>query len=40
MGEAAGIAAVHAMKQPDYNVHHVDTSVLRNRLRHEGAYLP
>ena len=40
MGEAAGIAAVYAMKQPGSNVHNIDTSVLRNRLREEGAYLP
>lgn len=40
MGEAAGMAAVHAMKLPEINVHKVDTGRLRKRLKEEGAYLP
>jgi len=38
--EAAGMAAAHATKIDDYDVHKVDTDYLRQRLREEGAYLP
>lgn len=40
MGEAAGVAAAHALDLPDHNIHHVDTAHLRRRLQQEGAYLP
>lgn len=40
MGEAAGMAAAHAMQGHDGDVHAVDTNRLRNRLREEGGYLP
>jgi len=40
MGEAAGMAAAHALQYHDSNVHKVDTNRLRKRLREEGAYLP
>lgn len=40
MGEAAGIAAAHAVKYHHNDVHAVDTRRLRKRLREEGAYLP
>jgi glycine/D-amino acid oxidase-like deaminating enzyme len=40
MGEAAGIAAVHAMANQDGDVHAVDTERLHRRLRDVGAYLP
>ncbi len=40
MGEAAGIAAAHALELPGHDVHAVDTKKLRRRLREEGAYLP
>lgn len=40
MGEAAGMAAAHAVKSHDSNVHAIDTDRLRERLREEGAYLP
>ena len=35
-GEAAGLAAALASKQGDRNVHHVDVSLLRKRLKEEG----
>ncbi len=37
-GEAAGMAAAHAAKNGDCNVHTVDVGRLRCRLRAEGAY--
>jgi len=40
MGEAAGIAATHAMELSEPDVHQIDTTRLRRRLREEGAYLP
>lgn len=40
MGEAAGMAAAHAVKSHGCNVHAVDTDYLRDRLREEGGYLP
>jgi hypothetical protein len=40
MGEAAGIAAAHATEQSQPDVHQIDTTRLRRRLREEGAYLP
>ena len=40
MGEAAGMAAAHASKMEQPDVHAVDTEHLRCRLREEGAYLP
>jgi len=40
MGEAAGMAAAHAASLPEHDVHSVDVSRLRFRLREEGAYLP
>lgn len=39
-GEAAGMAAVHASRLPQVDVHAVDTERLRSRLRETGAYLP
>ncbi len=38
-GEAAGMAAVHAWKNHDGDVHAVNTEILRERLRAEGACL-
>jgi hypothetical protein len=40
MGEAAGIAAVLAYKTADGDAHGVDVTVLREKLREYGAYLP
>ena len=40
MGEAAGMAAAHAARTADVDVHSVDTNRLRQRLKGEGAYLP
>jgi len=40
MGEAAGMAASHAVKNHGNNVHQVDIKHLRTRLVEEGAYLP
>lgn len=40
MGEAAGIAAALAVNLPGYDVHAVEVSTLRRRLKEEGAYLP
>ncbi len=40
MGEAAGMAAAHALKSHGSDVHAVDTAHLRQRLKEEGAYLP
>lgn len=40
MGEAAGMAAAHAVTHHGQNVHAVDTGRLRTRLREEHAYLP
>lgn len=40
MGEAAGIAAAHAVQRHAGDVHAVDTGRLRERLKAEGAYLP
>lgn len=37
-GEAAGMAAVHAMKQTKNDVHKIDTDFLRKRLKEEGQY--
>lgn len=37
-GEAAGMAAVHAMKQTGNDVHKIDVSYLRKRLKEEGQY--
>ena len=39
-GEAAGMAAVHAIRLPETDVHKIDTKYLRERLKEEGAYLP
>lgn len=39
MGEAAGMAAVHAMKLLIIDVHAIDVHYLRNRLKEEGAYI-
>lgn len=39
-GEAAGMAAVHALRLAEVDVHAVDTDRLRSRLREVGAYLP
>jgi hypothetical protein len=38
MGEAAGVAAAMAVEKSD--VHKVDTSLLREKLRTHGAWLP
>jgi hypothetical protein len=40
MGEAAGMAAAHAVTNHAADVHAVDTDRLRARLREENAYLP
>jgi hypothetical protein len=40
MGEAAGMAAAHALKHHQADVHAVDVTRLRQRLIEEGAYLP
>jgi hypothetical protein len=40
MGEAAGMAAAHAIKPTGVDVHAVDTDHLRRRLIAMGAYLP
>jgi len=40
MGEAAGMAAAHALQKHGCNVHAVDVARLRSRLKEEGAYLP
>ncbi|HEY0256547.1 MAG TPA: FAD-dependent oxidoreductase, partial [Candidatus Methylacidiphilales bacterium] len=40
MGEAAGMAAAHAITSSKCDVHAVDTVRLRRRLREEGGYLP
>ena len=40
MGEAAGMAAAHAVKNHGNDVHAVDVNHLRERLREEGGYLP
>jgi len=37
MGEAAGMAAAHAVKLAEPDVHKVDTDYLRKRLKEEGA---
>lgn len=39
-GEAAGVAAAMASQGPSVDVHRIDTSRLRARLRDVGAYLP
>jgi ribulose 1,5-bisphosphate synthetase/thiazole synthase len=38
-GEAAGMAAVHAIRQSQNDVHKIDVQFLRKRLREEGQYL-
>ncbi|MDR2140157.1 MAG: FAD-dependent oxidoreductase [Tannerella sp.] len=38
-GEAAGMAAVHAIRQSKNDVHRIDVNHLRKRLREEGQYL-
>jgi hypothetical protein len=38
-GEAAGMAAVHAVKQSKNDVHKIDVQYLRKRLKEEGQYL-
>ncbi len=40
MGEAAGMAAAHAVNHHDGDVHAVDTDLLRTELKKQGAYLP
>lgn len=40
MGEAAGMAAAHAVQHYAGDVRAVDTDRLRHRLKEEGAYLP
>lgn len=37
-GEAAGMAAVHAIRQTAGDVHKIDVTLLRKRLREEGQY--
>lgn len=37
-GEAAGMAAVHAMKQSGCDAHKIDVAFLRKRLKEEGQY--
>ena len=38
IGEAAGMAAVHATRQSKNNVHGIDVQFLRKRLKEEGQY--
>lgn len=38
-GEAAGMAAAHAIKQTRNDVHKIDTSYLRKRLKEEGQLI-
>ncbi len=38
-GEAAGMAAVHALKNHKSDIHAVDTNFLRKRLKEEGQYI-
>ncbi|MDP4238665.1 MAG: FAD-dependent oxidoreductase, partial [Bacteroidota bacterium] len=38
-GEAAGMAATHALQHHKNNVHAVDINYLRKRLKEEGQYL-
>ena len=38
IGEAAGMAAVHAIKQSKNDVHKIDVQFLRKRLKEEGQY--
>jgi ribulose 1,5-bisphosphate synthetase/thiazole synthase len=38
-GEAAGMAAAHAIKQSKNDVHKIDVQFLRKRLKEEGQYL-
>jgi hypothetical protein len=38
-GEAAGMAAVHAIRQSKNDVHSIDVPLLRKRLKEEGQYL-
>ncbi|MDR2805749.1 MAG: FAD-dependent oxidoreductase [Dysgonamonadaceae bacterium] len=38
-GEAAGMAAAHAIKQSKNDVHKIDVAYLRKRLKEEGQYL-
>ncbi len=40
MGEAAGMAAAYAARHNEGDVHAVDTNLLREGLKAEGAYLP
>ena len=40
MGEAAGMAAAHAVKYTENDIHAVNVKRLRQRLKEEGAYLP
>jgi len=40
MGEAAGMAAAHALQKHDSDVHAVDVVKLRSRLKEEGVFLP
>ena len=37
-GEAAGMAAVHAIEQSKNDVHKIDVAYLRKRLKEEGQY--
>jgi hypothetical protein len=37
-GEAAGMAAVHAIRQSKNNVHGIDVQFLRKRLKEEGQF--
>lgn len=39
MGEAAGKAAVIAVKQPNINVHEIDVSLLRRQIIEDGGYI-
>ena len=39
-GEAAGMAAMHAIQQTGNDVHRIDISHLRKRLKEEGQYIP
>jgi predicted hydrolase (HD superfamily) len=38
-GEAAGMAAAHAIKQSQNDVHKIDVQYLRKRLKEEGQYI-
>lgn len=40
MGQAAGTASAMAARSQTIDMHHIDTTALRNQLKKDGAYLP